>query len=85
LKAPSDLTAHLELSTAALVKVWMNGTLLMAKTSEADKQVYEVKLRAGDNPLMIKAIQMKQDSLDLSVQLRATDGGELRRVSARAR
>ena len=85
LKAGADTPVRLEITTEAPVKVWLHGALVSAKTSEASKQVYEVTLRAGDNPLMIKTAQMKPDSLDLSVRLSAADGKELRGVSARAK
>ena len=84
LKAGADIPARLEITTEAPVKVWLHGALVSAKTSETNKQVYEVTLRAGDNPLMIKTAQLKPDILDLSVRFMAAEGGELHGVSAGA-
>ena len=84
LKASAEINDRVEIATEAPVKLWLHGALVSAKTSEANKQVFEVTLRAGDNPLLIKTVQMKPDTLDMSVRLQGTRNGERLDVSTQA-
>jgi len=72
--ATEDRNLELEIGTLGLLKVWLNGQFLNPKSTHAKHWVYDVKLKAGENPLLLKALQMKPDVLDISTRLNAIDG-----------
>ena len=88
LHAAKDSPATMEISAQDRVKIWVNGEPVPPTATtppDPGKQLYAVTLRKGENTLLLKALQMKPEELDIAVRLRAADGGELRDVMSRAK
>jgi alpha-L-rhamnosidase len=82
LHSSTERTLLVEITTPDRVKLWVRGAPVVMKKNEAGKQVFEVPLVAGDNPLMIKTVQLKFD-LDVSVRVLPSGPSGLDGLSAR--
>ena len=67
--AAGDRSFELEIGTLGLLKVWVNGKFISPKATEAKRWLYDVKFKAGENSLLIKALQMKPAVLDVTVRV----------------